>query len=147
MVCTGARGCLRAHRPLAGCDALEALYAVSSRRRLPPLLWAALIIILTSLPGSHIPALPFRNFDKIVHLTIYGVLGWLTTTAWVNGSRATAATLVTLAVVSCFGAIDEWHQQFISQRSMDLLDWAADTMGAAVGIAMALASGRRRVSA
>lgn len=116
-------------------------------RWLPPLVWAAVILILTSIPGSLIPASPFRNFDKIVHLTIYGVLGWLTVRAWAQGSRATASVLVVLALVSCFGAIDEWHQQFIPQRSMDLLDWAADTTGAAIGVVLALVNGNRRVRA
>lgn len=116
-------------------------------RWLPPLTWAALILILTSIPGSRIPALPFPNFDKVVHLTIYGVLGWLSARAWVGGSRATAATLVAIALVSCFGAFDEWHQQYIPQRSMDFLDWAADTTGAAIGVVVALAGSRRRVGA
>ena len=111
------------------------------------MLWAALILILTSIPGSHIPPLPLRNFDKIVHFAIYGVLGFLTARAWANGSRATAVALLALALVSCFGALDEWHQQFIPQRSMDLLDWAADTTGAAIGVIAALASERPRVSA
>jgi len=58
---------------------------VTQPRWLPPLLWAALILILTSIPGSLIPASPFRNFDKIVRLTISGVL------ALANGrSRAVA---------------------------------------------------------
>jgi VanZ family protein len=114
---------------------------------LPPLLWAALILILTSIPGSHLPVLPFRNFDKIVHLTIYGVLGWLTARAWANGSRISAVALAAIALISCFGALDEWHQQFIPRRSTDLLDWTADTTGAAIGVMLAISSGRRRVSA
>jgi VanZ family protein len=120
---------------------------VSSRRWLPPTLWAALILILTSIPGSHIPELPFRNFDKVVHLTIYGILGWLTARAWLNGSRATSMVLLALLCISVFGALDEWHQQFIPQRSMDLLDWAADITGATAGIVLALTLGRRRASA
>lgn len=120
---------------------------MSSHRWLPPLLWAACILILTSIPGSHIPVLPFRYFDKIVHLAIYGVLGWLTARAWTNGSRVSAAALAAIALVSCFGAFDEWHQQFIPQRSMELLDWAADTTGAAIGAFLAIAGEHRRVSA
>lgn len=119
---------------------------MSSRRWLPPLLWAALILILTSIPGSHIPVLPFPYFDKVVHLAIYGVLGWLTARAWTNGSRVSAALLAAILLVSCFGAVDEWHQQFIPQRSMDLLDWAADTTGAALGALLAIASELRQVS-
>ena len=117
---------------------------MSSRRWLPPTLWAALILILTSIPGSHIPVPPFRNLDKIVHLTIYGVLGWLTARAWMNGSRITAVAVLALVAISLFGAMDEWHQQFIPQRSMDLLDWAADTTGATAGILLALLQAARR---
>lgn len=121
---------------------------MSSRRWLPPTLWAALILILTSIPGSHIPVPPLRNLDKIVHLAIYGVLGWLTARAWMNGSRVTAAAVLALAAISLFGALDEWHQQFIPQRSMDLLDWAADTTGATIGTLLALLMAvRRRASA
>ncbi len=120
---------------------------MNAPRWLPPFAWAALILILTSIPGSRIPAMPFSNFDKVVHLTIYGVLGWLSARAWVGGSRATAATLFVIALVSCFGALDEWHQQYIPQRSMDFLDWAADTTGAAIGVVLGLAGSRRRVRA
>jgi VanZ family protein len=120
---------------------------VSSHRWLPPLIWAAFILILTSIPGSHLPALPSRNFDKLVHLAIYGVFGWLTVRAWSGGSRVTAAALAIVLLISCFGALDEWHQQFIPQRSMDLLDWTADTAGATVGVLLAMVNGRKRVSA
>ena len=133
--------------PQPGCRARPALDSVSSHRWLPPLLWAAFILILTSIPGSHIPVPPFRYFDKVVHLAIYGVLGWLTARSWANGSRLAATALVALALVSCFGALDEWHQQFIPLRSMDLLDWAADTTGAAIGAILAMSSERSRVSA
>ena len=120
---------------------------MSSQRWLPPFLWAAFILILTSIPGSHLPALPSRDFDKVVHLAIYAVLGWLATRAWSSGSRAVAATLAIVVLISCFGAMDEWHQQFIPQRSMDILDWTADTAGATIGVLLAVMSGRRRVDA
>lgn len=114
---------------------------------MPPLLWAALILILTSIPGSHIPSPPFRYFDKIVHLAIYGVLGWLTARASANGARGASSALIAIAAVSCFGAVDEWHQKFIPQRSMELLDWAADTTGAAIGVVLAMTSAPRQVRA
>jgi len=120
---------------------------VSSQRWLPPLLWAAFILILTSIPGSHLPVLPSHNLDKIVHLAIYGMLGWLAARAWSCGSRAVAVALAVVLLISCFGALDEWHQQFIPQRSMDLLDWTADTVGATIGVLLAVISGRRQVSA
>lgn len=120
---------------------------MSSQRWLPPLLWAAIILILTSIPGSQLPVLPSRNIDKIVHLSIYGVLGWLTVRAWSNGSRTWAAAIAVIALISCFGALDEWHQQYIPLRSTDLLDWTADTMGAMIGAILATTIERRRVGA
>ncbi|MEP7066072.1 MAG: VanZ family protein [Gemmatimonadota bacterium] len=117
---------------------------MSSQRWLPPLLWAALIVILTSIPGSRLPIPPFRNFDKVVHLTIYGVLGWLAACAWAEGSRLPAAAIAVIALISCFGALDEWHQQFIPLRSTDLLDWAADTTGATIGVTVAMVASTRR---
>ena len=141
----GQRRSFGAPRPIPGHRTRRAPDSVSSRRWLPPLLWAAFILILTSIPGSRIPDLPFRYFDKLVHLAIYGMLGWLTARA--NGSRGASAALVAIILVSCFGAFDEWHQQFIPQRSMELLDWAADTTGAAIGAVLAIAGQRHRVSA
>ncbi len=120
---------------------------MSAQRWLPPILWAALILILTSIPGSHLPVISIRNLDKLVHLTIYGVFGWLTTRAWLDGPRAAAVALVIILGISLFGALDEWHQQFIPQRSIELLDWAADTTGAAIGAVLAQLLVRRAVSA
>jgi hypothetical protein len=94
----------RARHTHPGYRARQARSRVSSQRWLPPLLWAAFILILTSIPGSHLPVLPSRNFDKIVHLAIYGVLGWLTARAWSSGSRVMLAGLAVVALISCFGA-------------------------------------------
>ena len=38
-------------------------------------------------------------------------------------------------IVSLFGATDEFHQHFTPGRSMDVLDWLADTCGAVVAVA------------
>jgi VanZ family protein len=141
------RHVLFALQPHPGCGARRARDRVSSQRWLPPLLWAAFILILTSIPGSHLPVPPLRNLDKIVHLSIYAVLGWLSVRAWSNGSRVPAAAIAVVILISCFGALDEWHQQFIPLRSTDLLDWAADTMGAAIGAILATTIQRWRVSA
>ena len=53
------------------------------------------------------------------------------------------AAFAIVATVSAFGWADEWHQQFIPGRSREAADWAADTAGAALGVAT-LALLRRR---
>lgn len=120
---------------------------MSSPRWLPPTLWAAFILILTSIPGSDIPASPFSGADKIVHLTLYGVMGWLMMRAWSDRSRSISAALSALVLIALFGALDEWHQQYIPLRSMDFLDWAAGTTGAAFGVAISLLGHLRQVRA
>ena len=72
------------------------------------------------------------NFDKVAHFSIYGLLATLT----VRAGRGRWAPWVALAAVSLFGVIDEWHQSFVPGRSCDAADWVADTLGAALAIAL-----------
>ena len=44
--------------------------------------------------------------------------------------------VLALITVSFFGATDEWHQSFVPGREADLLDWLADTSGAALAIGL-----------
>jgi VanZ family protein len=113
------------------------------RRWLPPLLWAGVIIFATSMPSDLVPQ-QVSTFDKAAHFSMYAILAGLLTrhlseviTRW----RAAAAAL---AIAVAFGAIDEWHQQFIPGRSTELADWQADSLGAATGAALAVLLGRRR---
>jgi VanZ family protein len=46
--------------------------------------------------------------------------------------------------IALFGALDEWHQQFIPGRSMDLFDWLADFSGATIGTLTAAVAPRVR---
>ena len=41
-----------------------------------------------------------------------------------------------MLAIAAFGAVDEWHQQFIPRRSMSLHDWFADSAGALLGTMM-----------
>lgn len=88
------------------------------------------------------------NFDKLVHLTLYGVEALLLSFAirWPGRdgfSISRAAALVGLMAV--WGVVDETHQSWIPGRSMEADDVAADVSGAAVGALTGSAlSGRRR---
>lgn len=110
---------------------------MTGRRWAPPLVWAVIILVLTSIPGARIPHVPLAQVDKLVHVMMYGFLGWLSVRAAgvPAGVRRAAAVI---AAISLFGAADEFHQQFIPGRSMELFDWVADTVGAACGAALAL---------
>jgi len=112
---------------------------------LPPIAWAAFILVLTSIPGAHIPRVPIQGIDKVVHLFCYGVLAFLTYPPLAQASGAVRAAILVMLAIAIFGALDEWHQQFIPGRTMDLYDWFADTLGAFLGLIAAIVIPRRAV--
>lgn len=116
---------------------------MTARRWLPPTLWAAFTLVLTSIPGADIPVVPLHDVDKVVHLVLYGTLGFLAVRAVTPPRRPTRAAILVLVAIACFAALDEIHQRFIPGRSMELFDWVADTLGAAAGGGLALATARR----
>jgi VanZ family protein len=117
---------------------------VSARRWLPPVAWAALILLLTSIPGPDLPQVGVHGTDKVAHLTMYGIFAWLFARSVLRGNRLVRGVVMVVLTVSLFGAADEWHQQYIPGRSMELFDWMSDTLGAALGASAAAVVLRRR---
>jgi len=93
---------------------------------------AALAATITVASGrSEVASPPLIGFDKVAHFAVFGLLATLVLR---NGSgRGWAWT--TVALVSLFGATDEWHQSFTAGRSVQAADWIADTLGAALAVA------------
>jgi VanZ family protein len=59
------------------------------------------------------------------------------------------ALAIVAVVASLYGVTDELHQAFVPNRSCDLRDWVADTLGGALGasaVALALRVYRPRAS-
>jgi VanZ family protein len=103
----------------------------------PPLAWAAIILVLTSIPVPGTPIDGVGGIDKVVHLVMYGVLGALASRAAWLPAHGWRSALVLVGVV-VFAAFDEWHQSFVPGRSADPLDWVADAIGAVAGTAFAV---------
>ena len=76
---------------------------------------------------------------------MYAVLGFLWLRAATTGVIAPRTVLVTLVAIAVFGAADEWHQQFVPNRSADPADWVADVTGAALGMGALAAFKPRRI--
>jgi len=110
----------------------------------PVVVWAAVILISTSLPGQAVPPGP-PGIDKAVHFGAYAVLGVLGVHAAAGMRTAPVRTIVmVLLTTAAFAAIDEWHQGFIPGRYPDVADWVADVAGATIGVGtMALFTFRR----
>ena len=98
---------------------------------------------------QNLDELPGGVSDKTAHFWSYFVLGVLvlrgTSRATWRGVTIGAAVLAWI-ICAAFGACDEWHQFYVPGREADVVDWLADTSGAAAGAAVvwALARARRR---
>jgi len=95
--------------------------------------WVALTFTLTSIPNPEFSPL-FPWSDKIAHFAFYGVMGFLFV-LWRRevGTEAAAAVLWAAIFAALLGVVDEFHQQWIPGRSMELLDWVADFTGGTTG--------------
>jgi VanZ family protein len=95
--------------------------------------WVALTLTLTSIPNPEF-APSFPGADKIAHFGFYGVAGFLFV-LWRREIGTGSAMAVVWAAIfaALLGAVDEFHQQWIPGRSMELLDWVADFAGGTAG--------------
>lgn len=119
---------------------------VKLRRWLPPLLWAAIILVISSVPVPAVAAPP--GADKGVHALLYLVLGVLSGRSLLAGRDTPVwQLLVLLGVLAAFGAVDEAHQMLLAGRTADMRDWIADIVGSIAGVALALARAGRAVRA
>ncbi|MDZ4787381.1 MAG: VanZ family protein [Blastochloris sp.] len=94
---------------------------------LPAIIWAALILVASSIPGQDLPKQEIPHLDKLVHLGLYGILGFLI------GLRR-IPFYYSLLLAALFGLCDELYQLQTPGRSMDPMDWLCDILGAALGI-------------
>jgi VanZ family protein len=110
---------------------------------LPPLAYMSVIFFLSSQPQP-LPDLTSRVWDKALHMIEYTGLGVLLFRALAGeGLTWLATALLTVAIVSAYGASDEWHQSFVPMRNADVRDWIVDTLGGTVAaVAAAMAAGR-----
>lgn len=105
----------------------------AAARWTPPAVWVVLILVATSWPGGFRIGSSVPGIDKAFHFSAYAVLAALMLRATLSPT-STRTMLLVWTVVACFGALDEWHQQFIPRRAMSLDDWIADISGALVGV-------------
>jgi VanZ family protein len=115
----------------------------------PPVAWALLIFLASSIPAQAFPESGIFHFDKLIHMGVYGVLAWLL----FRGLRLRMLTAshvlvgwLTLGICAVYGASDELHQLFVPGRSCDVFDLLADVLGAGLAITGALLWERRQLA-
>lgn len=97
--------------------------------------WILMMLIISfqsSMSNIKLPDLGVQFVDKIMHLMVFGVLGWLIA----RGMYKTNLTFInrhfllfTLLIGGLFGLVDEWHQSMVPGRMADITDWLADMTG------------------
>ena len=108
------------------------------KKFMPGIAWFFVVLVLICLPGKDIPKIGWLtsiNFDKAVHVGVFGLLTVLFCWPFYNSSfnekeRLQYFIKITIAT-SLWGLTTEFIQRFwIPGRSFDLFDWAADSLGA-----------------
>lgn len=108
------------------------------------LLWAAAIVAATSYPVDPIQNAPsglklafHLGIYSAAHVAVFAVLTVLI--AWWRIQTHQNAVRFAVLVAVLFGAVNEWHQQFVPGRHSDPADWLTDVIGALLGAAIAKA--------
>lgn len=99
-----------------------------------PLLWMALIFFLSA--QSTLPNLApdVPHLEEVGgHLAVYGVLALLWERA-LRGAGVRHAAWWALAITLAYGASDEFHQSFVPGRTMTMIDWIVDLLGAGLAL-------------
>ncbi len=108
--------------------------------------FASLIYYASSRDTSSVPLPPYS--DKLIHFTIFGLLCLLicwTLSSVTIGSKWYYKIILAISVTSLYGVSDEFHQFFTPHRSVEFLDWLADTAGAATaGVLWHIATSKRQ---
>jgi VanZ family protein len=98
------------------------------------LLWMAIQLTLTSLPGKDLPSGLRHPLDWIVHFCMYGGLGFLIArAAQLRGWPLRWLVWVGVAIIVGAG-LDEAHQLLVPGRDAEVTDWLADSMGGVAGL-------------
>lgn len=97
--------------------------------KLPALLYAVLIFVMSALPGDELPDLSYFSLDKFVHAAEFGLFGILLFRAFRFPGPIWKPYLVTLLIGIPYAALDEIHQLFVPGRSCDVYDFVMDTAG------------------
>jgi VanZ family protein len=109
---------------------------------LPPFLFLVVSIILLTLPGNDLPATGFfaqiPQFDKLVHIGMFGLLVYLFGVAIQKTLKKDRSFMLLVVATGIFyGIVMEFVQKYwAAQRSFDLADIAADTIGCIAGYAL-----------
>lgn len=115
---------------------------------LPAILYAAVILTLSSIPDLQPPKFAFARVDKLAHFLEYSVFAVLIFRAMsrlVSPTRLNLAYVLSLLSVSTFAGFDETYQSFIPGRHPDPADLLVDIVGAVLVLTLLWLRRKRRL--
>jgi VanZ family protein len=105
------------------------------------LIWLGAVFYASSMTGQEVaPVVPTFFLHKVAHFIAYGsgtvilALSLRLSTKWSWRKIA----VISVVVVSLYGATDEWHQLYTPGRDGTVRDWAIDTASGIVGVGVLL---------
>jgi VanZ family protein len=99
---------------------------------LPWLLMLVLIFLQSSLTSEILSIKIPKGIDKLIHFSIFGLLGWLMTRGvYMSTSQYIKNNFLWLVPLFCllYAISDEFHQALVPGRSPDIFDIIADIAG------------------
>lgn len=101
------------------------------------IVWVLIIAVLHAIPGSDIPKINFVDFfqlDKLIHAFIFTIGIYLFAVALAEQQKKHFLSYLTISFIA-YGLVLEVLQGLIFvQRTTDLLDWLADSVGVFIGV-------------
>ena len=113
----------------------------------PLIAWLLVIHNFSATPSADLPKVGIPFADKIFHMVEYFVLGVLLIRAFDKTDfKVSLAKLAILAIIIalCYGGLDELYQRTRPDRSCEMLDFLADSLGALAGIVIYIADRQDR---
>ncbi len=101
-------------------------------RFVPMIFIMGTIFFLSHQPGDSLDMSPFPGWDKIAHMSIYGILAGSIIYGMNPTFRLTnpyKVMVITICICLLYGISDEVHQSFIPFREQSLADVLADFCG------------------
>lgn len=97
-----------------------------------------LMFIVSAIPGNTLKDKGLFEFDKLLHVIEYTLLGLFSGFAFIHPEKISRVTWAdyTLAIGwgVLFAVTDELHQYFVPGRMMELNDFIADSAGILLGV-------------
>ncbi len=106
-----------------------------NRKSLPFYTWALLIAVLSLMPTNQLPDPKITNFDKAVHLSMYGLLTLFASLAFGNQDKNRYFKIALFSALYGFG-LECCQGLFCTYRSFDWWDAFYNGLGAILGVVL-----------